>query len=133
MVSHGVGYLCTHIGVCKIVEIIFCIVVLAVEGGIWNEEVLDGLFSAAVIGLVVSFVLLIVSILMGFGLQCLLGWQSILLLIVGILCVVFGIYTMMEYEELRDTLLIAGTFEFIVGCVYFIDAYLCLKNYCCIV
>ncbi|CAH1992533.1 unnamed protein product [Acanthoscelides obtectus] len=129
MVAHGIEYLCTHIGQCKVVEIAFCISVLALEGGVWHETVLDGLFAVAIAGLIVSLALLILSIFLGYTLDSYLVCQAIPLLLLGILSVVFGIYTAVEYEERKDTLLIAGIFGFVTGCVYIIDAFLAFKNY----
>nr|CAH7728361.1 unnamed protein product [Callosobruchus chinensis] len=105
----------------KIMEIVFCSLVLSFLKKLYDVEILRILFYSGVTGIVVSAVLYFSSIFFGKRWEDRLRFQWLLLFLLSPLCFCPGIYTVIKYEW-SSRLISAGSFAIAAGVVYFCDS-----------
>lgn len=132
MPEYGKGYIKTPIGIFKIIEIIFCIVILALIGeGTSRYYGLSSLHSAitgaGVTGLILSLLILILSIACGQDLDSVLKWQCIVHFLLMVWFLITGIFLVIR--DPHDRNLILAIIGIVTGVVYLIDAILSYKDY----
>lgn len=132
MPEYGKGYIKTPIGILKILEIILCIVVLAlISGSTFRYYGIGNLYSsilgAAPTGLILSLLIFILSCAVGQDLDEVLKWQCIVHFILTVWFLVPCMLLLISYA--RGGNLIIGIIGIVTGAVYLIDTILSYKEY----
>nr|CAI5822202.1 unnamed protein product [Callosobruchus analis]CAI5836312.1 unnamed protein product [Callosobruchus analis] len=127
MAEYGKDYVKTPIGICKFLEIIFCIVVIALCGRTYADDLLNSLFAGGIVGLILSFLILILSVAAGPQCDGILKYQWLTHFLCAVLLLVTGIMTCIDYSK-YDKILCAGIFAILAGVVFLVDCVLCFKD-----
>lgn len=126
MATYGKGYIKTASGIFKILEVIFCIVVVALISDYTSNhdvhELYSALLGAGVTGLVLPLLIIILSCAVGQDLDAVLQWQCIAHFGMAVWFIVCGILLALKKWGNRSlTIAIMGI---VSGVVYLIDAFL---------
>ncbi|VEN41398.1 unnamed protein product [Callosobruchus maculatus] len=127
MAQYGQDYVKTPIGICKFLEIIFCIVVIALCGRTYSDDLLNSLFAGGIVGLILAFLILVLSVVCGDKCDGILKFQWLTHFLCAVLLLVTGIMSCVDYSD-HDKILCAGIFAILAGVVFLVDCVLCFKD-----
>lgn len=117
MVQYGSDFLKSPIGFLKILELILCIVLVA----------LVEIFDAGVAGIVISLVILILSCSIGQECECVLKWQFLFLLVMAIW--ILFCCTILVITTYSRRILIPLIVGIVTGIVYIVDTIISYRAY----
>lgn len=132
MVEYGKSYFKSFLGILKILEIIFSIVVIVLESVYTNKryyypDIFTEILIAACVGLGVSLLILILSIICGEECDKVLAWQFIIHLAMCIWLLVLCI--MLAVKNYNTDSLILAIIGIIDGVIYLLDTIISYKEY----
>lgn len=126
MATYGKGYIKTATGIFKIIEIIFCIAVIALISEYTSNydvhELFSALLGAGVTGLVLSLLILILSLAVGQDLDAVLKWQCIAHIGMAVWFIVCGI--LLALKKWGNRSLTIAIVSIVSGVVYLLDTFL---------
>lgn len=132
MPTYGKGFIKSPLGVLKIIEIILCIVIICLTSNFTHhyyvyDELFPSVMGAAVAGLVISLLILILSCACGDDVDPVLQWQCIVHLLLTVWFLVTGI--MLALRDYGTKSLIIAIIAIVTGVVYLLDTIFSYKDY----
>lgn len=132
MPEYGKGFIKTPLGILKIIEVILCIVVIALvtelTGGNYNiHSLFHAILAAGVTGLVISLLIFILSCACGDDVDGVLAWQCVVHFILTVWFLITGI--MLILKNYGNKSLVISIIAIVTGVVYLLDVILSYKDY----
>lgn len=130
MVEYGREYFKSPLGILKILEIIFCIVVIVIQNEYfygYSYGVMSTIIGAAAAGLVLSLLILILSVACGDKCDKVLEWQCFVHLVICICLLVAGI--MLAVKNYTRNTMILAILGIIDGIIYLVDTIISYTEY----
>ncbi|CAH1992526.1 unnamed protein product [Acanthoscelides obtectus] len=119
--SSGCSYILSTKAIFKMMEIVFCSLVLAFTKKFYGVELLAILFSAGITGISVSALLFVISLSFGERWEPSLRFQWVPLFLLSPLCFIPGAYTVIRYDW-SARLVAAGSYSVAAGIFYLCDS-----------